>query len=47
MLSEADSKSMLDVYRPVRRNGRLYLKFRLTDERDRVFVLSFKKDTSR
>lgn len=47
MLSETDGRSMLDVYRPIRGSQRLYLKFRLTDERNRVFVLSFKKDTSR
>lgn len=47
MLSESDGRSMLDVYRPFRGGQRLYLKFRLTDARDRVFVLSFKKDTSR
>ncbi len=47
MLSEADGISMLDVYRPIRGSQRLYLKFKLMAERDRVFVLSFKKDTSR
>lgn len=47
MLSESDGRLMLDVYRPFRGGQRLYLKFRLTDARDRVFVLSFKKDTSR
>ncbi|MBI5170524.1 MAG: type II toxin-antitoxin system MqsR family toxin [Candidatus Eisenbacteria bacterium] len=47
MLSERDGRSMLDVYRPFLVKARIYLKFKLTPDRDRVLVLSFKKDTSR
>lgn len=47
MLSEADGQSMLDVYRPSLGQVRIYLKFKLTPDRDRVLVLSFKRDTSR
>lgn len=47
MPSELDGRTMLDVYRPFRGAQRLYVKFRVESHEGRVFVLSFKKDTSR
>ena len=47
MPSERDERKMLDVYRPLLGQQRLYLKFKTLPGGDGVFILSFKKDTSR
>jgi hypothetical protein len=47
MPSERDRRTMLDVYRPALGQQRLYLKFKIQPDGDGVFILSFKKDTSR
>ena len=45
--SERDEETMLDVYRPFLGRQRLYLKFKTLPGGAGVFILSFKKDTSR
>ena len=47
MPSERDERTLLDVYRPFLGRQRLYLKFKTLPDGAGVFILSFKKDTSR